>query len=67
MGATDAVEASSGQQPVLAVLTLPAIKQIDAKLAEAVQIGYAAVELVVEKGRLRWIRGPAPSEPVRMQ
>ena len=48
------------------VLTLPAIQQLDNKLAEAVAIGYAEITLVIEKGKLRWIRGPTPSEPVQM-
>ena len=54
-------------EPSWAVLTPALTRQIDEKLAEAVEIGYATVELVVQKGQLRWIRGPAPSEPVRMQ
>lgn len=49
------------------VLTPALAQQIDEKLSEAVRIGFAAVELIVEKGSPKWIRGPAPSEPVRMQ
>lgn len=50
----------------LKVLTPAIIEQIDEKLAEAVQHGYAIVELEVQKGKLRFIKGPAPSEPVRI-
>lgn len=53
--------------PPLKVLTPAIIEQIDEKLAEAVQHGYAIVELEVQKGKLRFIKGPAPSEPVRMK
>lgn len=49
----------------LSVLTRGVVLQIDRKVAEAIEIGYAEVTLVIEKGCLRWIRGPAPSEPVR--
>lgn len=49
------------------VLTPAFAKQIDDKLAVAVKLSYAVVELIIEKGRPRWIRGPAPSEPVQMQ
>lgn len=65
MSATDAVEPIS--QLSLLVLTPASIQQIDEKLAEAVRHGYAVVTLEVQKGKLRWIKGPAPSEPVRMQ
>lgn len=41
------------------------IQQIAEKVAEACRLGFAEVILVIEKGRLRWIRGPAPSEPIR--
>jgi len=47
------------------VLTPALVQQLNEKLAEAIRIGYATVELVIEKGELRWIRGPAPSEPAR--
>jgi len=53
------------QRPV--VLTPALIEQLNSKLAEAMAMGFATVELVVEKGRLRWIRGPAPSEPARTE
>jgi hypothetical protein len=49
------------------VLTAAMIEQLNEKVAEAMRIGYATVELVIEKGELRWVRGPAPSEPVRMR
>lgn len=47
------------------VLTPGVMRQLEMKLREACRLGYAEVTLVVEKGRLRWIRGPAPSEAVR--
>ncbi len=47
------------------ILTEAVIQQLREKLRQAVGFGFAEVVLVVEKGRLRWIRGPAPSEPVR--
>ena len=47
------------------VLTPALAQQLNEKLSEAIRMGYATIELVVEKGELRWIRGPAPSEPVR--
>jgi hypothetical protein len=50
----------------LRVLTVAAIRQLDAKLSEAVRAKYAEITLVVEEGRLRWIRGPAVSEPVAL-
>lgn len=46
------------------ILTGAILQQLERKLQEACRIGYAEITLVVEKGRLRWIRGPAPSEPV---
>jgi hypothetical protein len=49
------------------VLTAAMIEQLNEKVAEAMRIGYATVELVIEKGELQWVRGPAPSEPVRMR
>lgn len=49
------------------VLTAAMIEQLNEKVAEAMKIGYATVELVIEKGELRWVRGLAPSEPVRMR
>ena len=51
----------------LKVLTPAIIQQIDEKLAEAVEHGYAIIELEVLQGKLRFIKGPAPSEPVRVQ
>ena len=56
---------NSEQVSALCVLTPVTVKQIDEKVSQAIRCGYATVTLVVEKGRLRWIRGPAPSEPVR--
>jgi hypothetical protein len=47
------------------VLTPATILQIDGKLAEAIRMRFAEVTLVVENGKLRFIRGPSPSEPVR--
>jgi hypothetical protein len=47
------------------VLSEAAIRQLREKLREAIEIGWAEVILVVENGCLRWIRGPAPSEPVQ--
>ena len=64
---TDASKTSRADQPEWVVLTPVVIQQIDEKLAEAIKIGYATIELIVQKGKLRWIRGPAPSEPARMQ
>jgi hypothetical protein len=52
---------SAGRQPVL---TPGLIQQIEAKLRQAMVYGNAEVTLVVKSGKLRWIRGPAPSEPV---
>lgn len=49
----------------LNILTEAMIRQLEDKLRQAVEYGYAEVVIVVEKGRPRWIRGPAPSEPVR--
>jgi hypothetical protein len=57
---------SDGQAPHRRqILTAAMIEQLNEKLAEAMRLGYATVELVIEKGELRWVRGPAPSEPVR--
>lgn len=47
----------------LMVLKPNIIRQLDEKLAQAMQLGYAEITLIIEKGRLRWIRGPAPSVP----
>ena len=47
------------------VLTPAVIEQIGEKLAEAMRYPYAEITLVVKRGKLRWIRGPTPSEPVR--
>jgi hypothetical protein len=59
---------SDGQAPHRRqVLTTAMIEQLNEKVAEAMRIGYATVELVIEKGELRWVRGPTPSEPVRMR
>lgn len=60
-------EVDSSEQPNWEVLTPTLAHQIDRKLSTAIRIGFAVVELVVEGGKLRWIRGPAPSEPARMQ
>jgi len=65
MGTSDASEWQPSAP--LRVLTPAIIQQIDEKLAEAVEHGYAIIELEVQKGKLRFIKGPAPSEPVRMQ
>jgi len=46
------------------VLTEAAIRQIDRKLTEAVDMRFAEVVLVIENGKYRFIRGPSPSEPV---
>jgi hypothetical protein len=46
-------------------LSEAAIRQIAEKVAQGCRLGFAEVVLVIEKGRLRWIRGPAPSEPIR--
>jgi len=51
------------QQPVL---TPALVSQLNDKLTQAVAYGYATVEIIVEKGEVRWIRGPAPSEPARI-
>ena len=47
------------------VLSDAAIAQIREKVAEAIKFGFAEVTLVIEKSRLAWIRGPAPSERIR--
>ncbi len=47
----------------LTALTREMVEQIDRKVKAAMLLGYAEVILVVEKGMLRWVRGPAPSEP----
>ena len=55
----------NGAQSVWRVLTEASIKQLDDKLFEATRMHYAEIVLVVEEGRYRFIRGPAPSDPVR--
>ena len=47
------------------ILSEAVIQQLREKLRQAIEIGWAEVILVVEKGCLKWIRGPAPSEPAR--
>lgn len=51
--------------PPWLVLTPAIVQQIDEKLAEALEMASAEVVLVAKRGRLRWIRGPTPSEPIR--
>lgn len=46
-------------------LSEAALAKVKAKVEEALALGFAEVTLVIEHGRLRWIRGPAPSEPVQ--
>ena len=47
------------------VLTPAVIDQIWERLVEALKQPYAEVVLVAKRGKLRWIRGPTPSEPIR--
>jgi hypothetical protein len=55
----------NGAPSVWRVLTEASVQQLDEKLAEAIEMQYAEIILVVQEGRFRWIRGPAPSDPVK--
>ena len=55
----------NGAPSVWRVLTEASIQQLDDKLAEAIKMQFAEITLVIEKGKFRWIRGPAPDEPVK--
>ncbi len=46
------------------ILSEPIRRQLEKKLREGIEYGFAEVTIVIERGRLSWIRGPAPSEPI---